>query len=230
MLKPKTKNYKSRRRVGTPTGASELKTKLVIGIDEVGRGPLAGPVVVAAVVIPKGLRFKKKDLRTPLKDSKKLSVNQREAWFKYAKNHQGIFYAISGVSPRVIDRINISKAANLAASRALVRLIANYKLQITNCKIFLDGSLYLNKNISVNQRPHQRLSASTITKGDEKITAIMLASIVAKVSRDRKMKKLHFEYPQYDFINNVGYGTKKHRRAIRKHGLSPIHRRSFKLK
>lgn len=205
--------------------------KYVIGIDEVGRGPLAGPVTVAAVVIPKDLRFKKKDLRTPLKDSKKLSPKQREIWFRYARGHPDISYAISSVSPSVIDKINISKAANLAATRALEKVIANCRLQIKNCKIFLDGGLHINKSMTNNLKLTTKNSKlKTLVRGDEKIPAIMLASIVAKVTRDRKMKKLHLEYPNYDFINNVGYGTKKHRRAIRKHGLSPIHRKSFKLK
>ena len=228
--------------------------KYIIGIDEVGRGPLAGPVMVATVALPlnskikiqsrrpsgSGLRpqaseksklqFKNKKLI--LRDSKKLSPRQREIWFKYIKNHPDIFYKTASVSPAVIDRINIARAANLAASRAFLKLISkNFNGSINRTKVFLDGGLYINKPMTNNLKLiTKNLKLKTVVKGDEKIPAIMLASIVAKVSRDRKMKKLHFEYPQYDFINNVGYGTKRHRRAIRKHGLSPIHRRSFRIK
>jgi len=127
----------------------------------------------------------------------------------------------------VIDKIGISNAANLAASRALEKVIANCK--IANCKIFLDGGLYLNQNIRVNQRTHQRQSVSTIIKGDEKIPAIMLASIIAKVIRDRLMIKLHKKYPQYGFDKHKGYGTKFHIKAIKKFGPSPIHRQSFRV-
>ncbi len=230
--------------------------KYIIGIDEVGRGPLAGPVTVAAVMMPSDLRFKKKDLRTPLRDSKKLSANQREVWFKYIKTQintdssadkrrknisvnqrsnqrkSAICYAVVNVSPRVIDRINITQAANLAASRALGKLLLKKNFgSINRTKVFLDGGLYISKLMTNNLKlTTKNLKLKTIIRGDEKIHAIMLASIVAKVTRDRKMKKLHLEYPHYDFINNVGYGTKRHRRAIRKHGLTPIHPRSFTLK
>jgi len=221
-LKPKTHN---------------LKTEYIIGIDEVGRGALAGPVVVAALVLPRisNIKYKikpsedspKAKTKIKLKDSKKLSPKQREIWFQYIKIHPKIFYATASISPKIIDKINISAAANLAATRAFEKLITNCK--IANCKIFLDGGLYL-KKIRVNPRKNPRLSASTITKGDEKIPAIMLASIVAKVRRDKMMVKLHKKYPKYGFDKHKGYGTKKHFKAIKKFGPSPIHRKSFRLK
>ena len=202
--------------------------KYVIGIDEVGRGALAGPVTVAALALPrKFIHFirqlaeadKSKKLKTPLRDSKKLSSKQREVWFDFIKK-QKIPYAIASVSPKIIDKINISNAANLAASRALKKLLTNNRQLITNnCEIFLDGGLYV-KNF--------KLKTKTIIKGDEKIPAISLASIVAKVSRDKYMRNLHKKYPRYDFINNVGYGTKKHMKAIKKYGLSFVHRRTFR--
>lgn len=208
------------------------KLRYIIGIDEVGRGALAGPVTVAAVAImvnpkpifargksPEGLIRDPKP-RLKLRDSKKLTPRQRETWFGYIKTHPGIFYTTAGVSPKIIDKINISNAANLAATRALDKLTKNLKLKAESCKIFLDGGLYLLKS----------LNSRTIIKGDEKVPAIMLASIVAKVSRDRLMKKLHGKRPQYDFINNVGYGTKKHLRTIKKYGRLPIHRKSFRIK
>ena len=200
----------------------------IVGIDEVGRGALAGPVVVAALALPKNLEFRiknlAKNLKLPLRDSKKLTSRQREIWFQYIKKLP-LSYRIVAVSPKIIDKINISNAANLAASRAVCKLTKNYKLKTKNFKVFLDGGLYL----GVLKAKSYKLKAKTVIKGDEKIPAISLASIVAKVSRDRLMKKLHKKYPRYDFIHNVGYGTKKHIKAIKKYGHSPIHRKSFKI-
>jgi len=254
------------------------RNEYIIGIDEVGRGSLAGPVTVAAVLLTAKLKIKNLKLKIPLRDSKKMSPRQREFWFQYITHiaqtnagdtqtnakksprqpafspHQSvsslprsdakrllrgpresaIYYAVASVSPKVIDKIGISNAANLAASRATAKLlqyltIVNYNSKI-GIKIFLDGGLYLNKNlIRVNQQ-NQYKSVSTIIKGDEKIPAIMLASIVAKVTRDHFMLKLHKKYPQYGFNKHKGYGTKFHIKAIKKFGLSPIHRRSFKIK
>jgi len=227
------------------------RNEYIIGIDEVGRGSLAGPVIVAAVALPRNFQFSIFNFQKKfkLRDSKKLSPRQRELWFQYITQmnadidadkrrsirvnqrrnlrQSAICYAVTSVSPKVIDKIGISNAANLAASRALEKVIANCK--IANCKIFLDGGLYLNQNIRVNQRTHQRQSVSTIIKGDEKIPAIMLASIIAKVIRDRLMIKLHKKYPQYGFDKHKGYGTKFHIKAIRKFGPSPIHRQSFRV-
>ena len=218
--------------------------KYFIGIDEVGRGPLAGPVTVAVVATTVNLKFKiqnaelkikKKSANSKflilnsklakLRDSKKLSPAQREKWFKWIKENKNLRYAVASVSPKVIDKINITKAANLAATRALKRLIQNSEFRIKNCRIYLDGGLYLNK-ISINQR-NQHLSAVTIIKGDEKIPVIMLASIIAKVTRDRKMIRLHKEYPKYSFNEHKGYGTKRHIGAIRKYWPSEIHRLTF---
>ena len=184
------------------------RIKYIIGIDEVGRGPLAGPVVVAALAVPTKLRIKNAELRknfksAKLRDSKKLSLKQREIWFEYVKKHPKIFYAIASVSPKVIDKINISNAANLAVTRAFQKLVNTYaiasvltKNNNVNVKIFLDGGLYLNKK-------YPRLSASTIIKGDEKIPVISFASIVAKVTRDRMMRKLH-----KNILNTVLTSTK----------------------
>lgn len=195
----------------------------MVGIDEVGRGPLAGPVTVAAVAMPKDLRIKKYDLRTKLRDSKKLTPKQREKWYEYVKNHPKIFYATARVTQKIIDRINISNAANLAATRALTKLLETRDMRQVS-KVLLDGGLY----IRVNPRQYPRLSASTITKGDEKYKCIKLASIVAKVSRDRYMTKIcHKKFPQYGFNKHKGYGTKAHIAALKKHGLSPLHRLTF---
>ncbi|NCO15172.1 ribonuclease HII [Candidatus Wolfebacteria bacterium CG18_big_fil_WC_8_21_14_2_50_39_7] len=210
------------------------KLRYIIGIDEVGRGALAGPVTVAAVAItvnPKP-KIRNPKPRLKLRDSKKLTPRQRETWFGYIKTHPGIFYTTAGVSPKIIDKINISNAANLAATRALTKLVKYLTIvkYLTKSKVevFLDGGLYLNKNkIRVNPRSYPRLSAFTIIKGDEKIPAIMMASIVAKVTRDRIMVKLHKKYPKYAFDRHKGYGTKKHIKAIRKHGPTKVHRLAF---
>jgi len=221
--------------------AERKGAEFIIGIDEVGRGALAGPVTVAAVLLPQKFqipnikyqinsKYQKSNFKIKLKDSKKLSAKHREEWFKWIKQYSNIlknvrmFYAIANVSPKIIDKINVSQAANLAATRAVKALTINNKqLTFNNYKIYLDGGLHLNK---VNCK---LLNVKCIIRGDEKIPAISLASIVAKVYRDRLMKRLHKKYPRYDFINNVGYGTKKHIKALRKFGRTPIHRKSFKF-
>jgi len=223
---------------------NKSKPKYIIGIDEVGRGALAGSVTVAAVALLWNFQTKirvnsrsnpRQFASIKLRDSKKLSPKQREIWFKWIKENSKISYAVANVQPKIIDKINISNAANLAATRAFNRLVKNKNIgaSINGSRVFLDGGLYLNKNIRVNpllKKIYPRLSVSTIIKGDEKIPAISLASIAAKVSRDKLMKKLHKKYPRYDFVNNVGYGTRKHIEAIKKYGRLPIHRKSFKIK
>lgn len=213
--------------------------KYIIGIDEVGRGPLAGPVVVAAVAMTTKFKIRNAELRikkksknseflilnsklAKLRDSKKLSSKQREIWFNYVKKNPKIFYAVVSVPPKVIDRINISNAANLAATQAFIKLIKSRKLKAKSCSIFLDGGLYLKLRVKSH-----KLKVKTVIRGDEKIPAISLASIVAKVARDKFMEKLHKKYPRYGFDRHKGYGTKRHFKMIKKYGLSPIHRKSF---
>ncbi|HUZ93061.1 MAG TPA: ribonuclease HII [Candidatus Paceibacterota bacterium] len=204
----------------------------IIGLDEVGRGALAGPVTVAAVCIPVRLHLPvvpakagiHASERLKLKDSKKLSPKQREAWFLYFKNHPRIEYAVARVYPRVIERMNISAAANRAAQQAYKKLITNCKLSVANSKVFLDGGLYLaNRNWQMTNV----CSARTVVKGDEKIPAVAMASIVAKVTRDRAMVRLAKKYAQYGFDIHKGYGTKMHSVAIRKYGPCKMHRLTF---
>ena len=212
------------------------KANYVIGIDEVGRGPLAGPVTVGAVALP--LKFKiinhrpktksKNQKLLPLRDSKKLSAKQREEWMRWIRGQrkeesgkQLIFYATASVYPKVIDRINISQAANLAAQRAFTKLGRMSGVRSwMKARILLDGGLYIN-------HPASHILPRTIIKGDEKYNCIKLASIIAKVKRDRIMKRNHKKFPQYGFDEHVGYGTKKHIAALKKHGPCSIHRRSF---
>lgn len=197
--------------------------RYVIGIDEVGRGCLAGPVYVCAVRMPRGWhppRGRASRRRSKLKDSKKLTRLAREEWFAYFRQEPRISYALARVSPAVIDRINISRAANLAALRAFKKLAIGDKPLAVSRRVFLDGGLYLGNGTA-------RLAAKTIIKGDEKITAIKIASIIAKVTRDRHMTRLAKQYPAYGFEIHKGYGTRAHREAIRKRGATDIHRGTF---
>lgn len=224
--------------------------QFIIGIDEVGRGSLAGPVAVCAACVPTNLRLTTKNLGLgKLRDSKKLSEAQRERWFSYFASSEHIRYELARVYPKKIDKINISRAANLAAYRALTRLISRHRVNIKKCAVFLDGGLYVGNRrrlsrtrfaearrvktrinadtIRVNLRGNPRISAFTVVKGDEKIDAIKIASIIAKVKRDRGMKRLSNIFPGYGFEIHKGYGTKRHIQAIKKLGLSPIHRLTF---
>jgi len=188
--------------------------KYIIGIDEVGRGALAGPVVVAAAALVVGRRFNK------LRDSKKLSAKQREAWHLFFKENPAIDFAVARVYPRRIETMNISRAANLAAERAYKKLMAIHGSRLGKAHIFLDGGLFLGNG----ERPG---SAKTIVKGDEKIPAIAIASIIAKVTRDRFMVRLAKKYPAYGFETHKGYGTKEHYRALKKNKPCDAHRSTF---
>jgi ribonuclease HII len=185
----------------------------IVGIDEVGRGPLAGPVVLGAVTT--GPRFNKNFFKG-IKDSKKLSLEDRELWFDLAIRahaNNDLDFSVSFVSEKVIDKIGITKAIQLGIKRCL------NKLDIpVNSQIFLDGSL---------KAPEEYIHQLTVVRGDEKIPVISLASIMAKVMRDRYMVKLSKKYPEYHFDIHKGYGTELHRTMIKKYGASPVHRRSF---
>ena len=183
---------------------------MVIGIDEVGRGPLAGPVVVACVALPDSINLESSGL--PLRDSKKLTAIQRTAWSAWIRSEPTIRFCISRCSPKTIDAINISAAANRAAYRAYRKVTGN-----SNTPALLDAGIKLPKTI-----PQQ-----AIIKGDEKIPAIALASILAKVARDSFMERMHKRYPAYNFKENKGYGTAVHIKALKRHGPCPLHRLTF---
>lgn len=194
-----------------------LKNNALIGIDEAGRGPLAGPIAVGAFAVKsKGIlkRFR------GVKDSKQLSELQREEWFREIKKQRlkgKILYAVSFSSCEVIDTKGITHATYSALNRCLKRL-EKKAFASPECRILLDGSLYAS-----SRYPNQK----TIIDGDAKEKIIALASICAKVTRDRKMKRLAKEFPEYGFEIHKGYGTKAHYRAIRKYGPSEAHRKSF---
>lgn len=187
--------------------------KNIIGIDEAGRGPLAGPVVVAGVLYRGGTAFPK--VLRGIKDSKKLSARQREEWFTRITACPDFAWAVARVSPVTIDRINILQASRLGARRVYAKLAPS-----NNVMAMLDGGLLLPAGV-----PQE-----TIVKGDEKIPLIAAASIIAKVTRDRLMIKLHKKYPRYRFDLHKGYGTVLHRKFLVQFGPSPIHRASFHFK
>ncbi len=198
--------------------------RYIVGIDEAGRGPLAGPVAVGVVLIPKTIRLRNPKTKLPLRDSKKLPEEAREAWFEYIQKHPKIFYKVVMVRPKTIDGMNITEAVNLAATRALGKLIADNAMT-SNSRIYLDAGIKINKTILV--AGGYTLVAKSLVRGDEKINAVKLASIAAKVTRDTYMKRKHKEYPEYKFHIHKGYGTKTHIQAIKKFGPCVLHRLTF---
>jgi ribonuclease HII len=187
--------------------------KFVLGVDEAGRGPLAGPVAVGVVMAPEGYDF---GVFPGLNDSKKLSEKKRERIFEelLMREKAGeVRFCVKSVSAAVIDRNGIAKAV-ISSVHAGVRQLSP---EPTGAKVFLDGLLHAPDDYE----------QETVVGGDALIPAIMLASVAAKVSRDRLMVKLAAEYPGYGFEQHKGYGTKAHIEAMRTLGLSDLHRRSF---
>jgi len=222
----------------------------VIGVDEVGMGCLAGPVVVCAVMLGKQFFAKSHKKLVGIRDSKLLSANQRETLATELRKTSGFHYQLAYCYPKTIDRLNIYQASRLAMKRA-VSSLANSKSQILNTKqtqssksnslkplnfdivsdldirnldfrtiVLVDG----NKKI-----PKLDLPQLTITGGDRKVFSIACASIIAKVHRDRMMTNYAIKYPDYGFEKHKGYGTKFHQVALTNFGPTPIHRRSFRL-
>ncbi len=193
----------------TPTYEYEHKAydsgfKCVCGIDEAGRGPLAGPVFAAAVVLPV-------DCEIPgLNDSKKLTEKKRDALFEVIIE-KAIAYSVASASEKEIDEINILNATYLAMNRAFDGLSVKPDMAL------IDG----------NREPGVDATQKTVVKGDSKSMSIAAASILAKVSRDRYMLEIAKLYPQYEFQKHKGYGTKLHYERIREHGISDVHRKTF---
>lgn len=183
----------------------EKNYKLIAGIDEVGRGPLAGPVVAAAVILPRDFEL------IGLNDSKQLNEDKRNKFYEIIREQAlDIGIGISGNDE--IDEINIFEATKLAMKRAVL------DLNQAPSYLLIDA-------VQLNDLPIEQQS---IIKGDSKSISIAAASIVAKVTRDSMMKKLHEQYPMYHFNSNMGYGTKEHLEALKQFGPSPVHRKSFK--
>jgi ribonuclease HII len=185
----------------------------LIGIDEAGRGPIAGPVSVGAVLIP--IDFDERFF-IGIRDSKQLSMKLREEWFEKMHAHPSILISVALVGASHIDERGIVSAIKAAMTRTLRELASD--LDPATILVLLDGSLHAPRMF-----PHQE----TIIKGDEKIPVISLASIAAKVTRDRHMVRQARKYPEYQFEQHKGYGTKDHYKKLRAHGPSAIHRTSF---
>ncbi len=177
---------------------------VICGVDEAGRGPLAGPVFAAAVILPAGLE----DIG--LNDSKKLTEKKRELLFDLIKE-KAVAYSIASADENEIDRLNILHATYLAMKRAVDGLSLRPDLAL------IDG----------NRKPNTGVEEITIVKGDSKSISIAAASILAKVSRDRYMLELDKLYPEYEFAKHKGYPTALHYAKIKEHGISPVHRLSF---
>jgi ribonuclease HII len=177
----------------------------IAGVDEAGRGPLAGPVVASAVILPANVSLE------GLTDSKKLTLKQRGHYFPLIKQ-VAVAYAVETISSEVIDEINILQASLLAMKQAVEKLSTQADL------LLIDG----------NQRLKTSTDQWTIVKGDSLSLSIAAASVLAKVTRDKLMEDYHAQYPQYEFARHKGYGTQLHRDLIKQHGPCPIHRRSFR--
>ena len=194
-------------------GQNKKLKKWVVGIDEVGRGPIAGPIAVCAFIL---LDKKEINKLSWIKDSKKMKESMRENAYKVMKQlkRKGkVNYAVSMRDNEFIDKWGIEKA-----TRSSIKSCLN-KLRLNPNKIFvkLDGRLYAPKEYK----------QETIVRGDNRVKMISCASVVAKVSRDRLMRKLSLKHPGYKFDKNKGYGSKLHYKAIKKYGITDLHRRSF---
>lgn len=178
--------------------------RFIAGVDEAGRGPLAGPVVAAAVIFEPGTVI------AGVNDSKKLTEKRRDELFAVIRE-RAVSVGVGVVAHDVIDRINILQASFLAMNKALEQL------SVTPERLLVDGNFFR----------HERYPVENIVKGDARSHSIAAASIIAKVTRDAMMMELHERYPLYGFAQHKGYGTAAHIDAIREHGYSPVHRRSF---
>jgi ribonuclease HII len=191
---------------GFENKARECGYRMVAGIDEAGRGPLAGPVVAAAVILPPGYEHPE------INDSKKLSSRQRVRLYGIIQR-DAISIGVGLCEASLIDRVNILQATLIAMKEAVLEL-----LPCPDC-LLIDG---LNRiDLAITQE--------TIIRGDSRSISIAAASIIAKVSRDRLMEMYHRQFPQYNFLQNKGYGTREHREAILKFGRCKLHRRSFRV-
>jgi ribonuclease HII len=183
---------------------NDASSLVIAGVDEVGRGPLIGNVVTAAVILPD-------DCPLPLNDSKKLSEKKRDALYEQILD-EAVDYAIAFATPEEIDQYNILQATLMAMQRAVSQLSQPFD------EVWVDG----------NRCPKFAKPCQAIVKGDGKVPAISAASILAKVTRDREMLALHEQYPQYGFAQHKGYPTAAHLKAIQKYGLIEGYRTSFK--
>lgn len=212
-----------------------VKCDFIIGIDEAGRGPWAGPVSIAAVAaiinpkleirnskqfskfktLPTGRQVPNSKFLRNIKDSKQLNARQRNEWQKIIKNNFVCHCVL--ISHEVIDKKGIAPAIREGVEKVIKKLEKSVGINYQNCFVLLDGAL----------KAPKQYSQQTIIKGDEKISIISAASIIAKTTRDSLMLKYHKKYPQYCFDKHKGYGTRLHRQMLCKYGVCPIHRRSY---
>ena len=195
---------------------------MILGIDEVGRGPYAGPLVIGACILPDAEKIEEEPEKyhwiSELTDSKKLTAKRREAL--YTKIKEGVVATATGwVSANEIDEIGLSESLRLACRRAVKQI---QETRIPFSEIIIDGTMNF-----LSGTPLEKY-VSTLTKGDLLIKEISAASILAKVERDRYMTELAEKYPEYGFEKHVGYGTAAHQKAMEEFGLMPEHRRSFR--
>ena len=184
--------------------AYEKGYEIIAGIDEAGRGPLAGPVVAAAVILRRGSFIE------GLNDSKKLTPQKRDKLYDIIMKN-ALSVGVGIVDEKIIDEINILNATKVAMKQAIEKLIINPDILLTDAV----------------KLPEVKIPQISIVKGDAKSVSIAAASVIAKVTRDRFIEKMDSEYPQYGFSKHKGYGTKAHIEAIKKYGICPIHRVSF---
>ncbi len=177
----------------------------IAGVDEVGRGPLAGPVVAAACILPKNSSFPE------IKDSKALSEKKREEIFAFLTTHQDIYWSVHLIDHEIVDQINILQATLLAMQKAV------NTLKIAPDYVLVDG----------RDIPSINYPAKALIKGDTRSQSIAAASIIAKCYRDDLMRKHALKWPEYGFVSNKGYGTKAHIKALQEHGPCPLHRKTF---
>jgi len=190
--------------------------KRIAGLDEAGRGPLAGPVVAAAVLVDLNCDSKELKFLKGINDSKKLSAKQRDKFYEILVNSENIKWGIGVVSEKIIDKVNILQATKLAMQKSIDDL---------NCKtigghldyLILDGNFKIKTDIP----------QKSVIGGDQKVISISAASIIAKVTRDRIMCEYDKKYPQYGFSKHKGYGTKLHIKMLKECGACPIHRKTF---
>ena len=192
----------------------------ILGIDEVGRGPLAGPLVVGAVILPEDEDGQKPDWVDALRDSKKLSPKKRKELAETIYDSEGVAVGLGWVSAGEIDRMGMMEALRLATRRAVKKV---QSLHVPFSQIIIDGNINFLENTALERY------TSTIIKGDDLIKEISAVSIVAKVARDEYMMKIATEYPGYGFEKHMGYGTSVHRNSISELGLCPEHRRLVRL-
>ena len=199
----------------------KLKPKYIIGVDEVGRGPIAGPVTVGAFVVSAPDYASVRKLFRGVKESKQLSEKKRQEWFAKIESVRKsglIDFAVVSIGEKIIDGRGLSHCLKIALRKTLNSLNMLKGTPRDRCRVLLDGGL---------KAPAEFIDQQTIIKGDEKEILIALASICAKVTRDRRMCQYSLKYPQYGFHIHKGYGTRAHYDAVKAFGMCRLHRKSF---